>query len=124
MRFMTSAIVALLAYSLSTGCSSMRKVPFSEARPSEHFAAVTLHSGDVVEFDEEGGFVNHFKGTVDGTDRHGKAVSIPLSSVAAVRVSRTNMTKTVVWAVVITGVVVGLWAILVHNAQSTGFITI
>jgi hypothetical protein len=41
-----------------------------------------------------------------------------------VRAERTNTVKTVVWMVVITSVIVGTWAIIIHNVNSTGFITL
>jgi hypothetical protein len=120
MRFRITAILALLAYSSTLGCSSLRDVPISEVQPAERFAAIICRTGEVVEFNEHGGIVNSYKGTIDGTDRHGATVSIPLSQVTGVRAERTNMVKTVVWMVVITGVVVGTWAIIIHNVNSTG----
>ncbi|HEX6789712.1 MAG TPA: hypothetical protein VF247_00250 [Candidatus Krumholzibacteria bacterium] len=112
----TITLVTLVAYCLCLGCSTVREIPVSEARSSERVAAVTDRSGRVIEFVDDGGLVNSYRGTIDGTTTLGVVVSIPIDSVATVRAERTNTGKTVAWTVVGVGLAVTLLAILMHDS--------
>jgi hypothetical protein len=80
--------------------------------------AVILLSGEELEFDDEGGVVNSYRGTIDGTTRQGQVISIKLDDVRSVRTDRTNTTKTVLWTVAILGAIVGLVAIIVSQPDA------
>lgn len=112
-----STLVTLVAYCLCLGCSTVREIPVSEARSSERVAAVTDRSGRVIEFVDDGGLVNSYRGTIDGTTTLGVVVSIPIDSVATVRASRTNTGKTIAWTVAGVGLVVAAVVIIFHNTM-------
>jgi len=100
--------MVLVSYSLNLGCSTMREVPISDVQSSEKVASVVYPSGEVVEFDEQGGIVNSYRGTIDGTTVTGTVVSIALGDVMVVRAKRTDTARTILWTAVGIGVAVGV----------------
>lgn len=110
----------LSAYVLNLGCTSIREVPMADAMKAEKVYSVTRLSGKVVEFNDDGGIINSYRGTIDGTSLRGIAVSIPLDDVKSVRVDRTNAIESVIWTVAILGAVVGTIAAIL-SAGDFGF---
>lgn len=105
------ALAFLSIYLLNLGCSSVREVPVKDAlSPGSKVYSAILLSGEVVEFDEHGGIVNAYRGTIDGKSPLGKDISIKLDDVKTVRMDKTDTTKTVVWTVVVLGAVVAVAA--------------
>lgn len=106
----------LAVYGLMLGCSSVHKVPVSEAMDSpERVKAVVFPSGEVVTFNDEGGVINTYRGTIDGVTTRGKRVSIPLEEGLQVQISKTDTGRTVVGIVVGLGLVVAAGVIWINN---------
>jgi hypothetical protein len=110
------AWLSLGTYSLALGCSSVREVPISESLDSqERVVAVVYPSGKVVYFDDRGGILNSYRGTIDGVDRHGAPLSIKIDDTLHVRIRQTDTTKTILYTLTGVGIVVAIGAIIVHN---------
>ena len=89
-------VIVLVAYLMNLGCHSMRDIPISEAHSAtDTIVAVIYPSGKVVEFDAKGGTINSYTKTIDGTQKFGGKVSIPVDETLYVRVERPNSTNTV-----------------------------
>lgn len=94
----------LSAYVFNLGCSSIREVPMSDELTSANKVhSVTLKNGDFVEFNEDGGTINSYRGTIDGKDRHERAISVKLDNVQSARVDEVNTAKSLMVGVVILG---------------------
>ena len=116
------ALVTLCGYSLGVGCSSVRTVPMSaDVKSGDKIYGVTLMSGEVVEFDDNGGIVNSYRGTIDGKTRDGRDVAIKLGDVKSVRMNKTNGAESVVWTVIVVGAVVALVALLLGDTGHYSF---
>jgi hypothetical protein len=90
-----ASVVVLVVYLMNLGCQSLKDVPISEAQSStDRIVAVIYPSGEVVEFDKPGGYVNSYKKTIDGIRKFGSAVSIPIDDVLYVRVQRSDIIGT------------------------------
>ena len=107
----------LSAYVLNLGCSSVREVPMSdEVTSANKVHSVTLKNGEFVEFNDDGGAINSYRGTIDGKDRHERAVSVRLDNVQSARIDEVNTTKSVVVAVAVLGALAAAFYFLVVPA--------
>lgn len=114
-----SSFAAILIYVLNLGCSSVREVPMSnDVKSGDKVYAVTLMSGVVIEFDDNGGIVNSYRGTIDGRTRQGKDVAIKLDDVNSVRMNKTNGTESALWTIIVVGAVVAAVVAIVHDSSS------
>ena len=114
----TAAYVSLAFHLVTPGCSSVREVPVADAMDSqEPVIAVIYPSGEVVEFDERGGRINTYRGTIDGVTARGTTVSIPLDDTLVVRTNRTDTAKSVAWTVGVLGAMAAVIAVIVHNVS-------
>ena len=112
----TLSRLALVVYCFNLGCSSVREVPVSDAVDNDKVYRVKMKSGDVVEFNHDGGIVNSYQGTINGTTVHGETVSIKLDNVQTVRTDRPDATETVTWTIVGVGALVGAITLLLAIA--------
>jgi hypothetical protein len=106
------ALAALIVYGLNLGCSSVREVPGSDAVDNDVVYSLKMKSGEVIQFDDVGGKVNTYQGTVNGRTAHGKTVSIRLSDVQSMRTNRTDTAETATWTIVGVGALVGAFTLL------------
>lgn len=112
----------LSAYVLNLGCSSVREVPMSdEVTSANKIHSVTLKNGDFVEFNDEGGTINSYRGTIDGKDRHERALSVKLDNVQSARIDEVNTTKSVVVAVAVLGAMAAVFYLIYIPAAIGGF---
>ncbi len=103
-------------------CSSVRTVPMSpDVKSGDKVYAVTLMSGETIEFDDDGGIVNSYRGTIDGKTRQGKDVGIKLDDVKSVRMDKTNGTDSFFWTVIVIGAVIAVVAALLHDTGHYSF---
>jgi hypothetical protein len=110
------ALAVLLACGLTFGCSSVHEMPVSDGMKSgDKVSAVVLLSGEVVEFDDHGGIINSYRGTIDGTTWQGKTASIKLDDVKSVRMGGTADNPDG-WSLLTTGVVMGIGAFVLYYA--------
>jgi hypothetical protein len=85
-------------------------------KSGDRVSAVILQSGDVVEFDDEGGTINSYRGTIDGTTMRGKAVSIKIDNVKSVRLGGTNNGDPGAWTALVGGAVIAVAAFVLYYA--------
>ena len=111
------ALAFLSVYLLNLGCSSVREVPVKDAlSPGSKVYSAVLLSGEVVEFDNHGGVVNAYRGTIDGKSPLGKDLSIKLDDVKTVRMDKTDTTKTFMWTLIGLGCAVAVGTLILSLA--------
>lgn len=116
------ALAFLFIYALNLGCSSVREVPMSDELTSANKVhSVTLKNGDFVQFNDDGGTINSYRGTIDGKDRHERAVSVRLDDVQSARIDEVNTAKSVVVAVAILGAMAAAFYLIYVPAATAGF---